>query len=132
VFDIFTQVVDAVAHLHKHGLTHNNIKANNVLLSQDGTPKLCDFGLACEIGQPMSGCGTSHYMAPELLTRDGDEAVGVLANPLHDVWSLGVLLFVMLTDRSPWHLAIPGDEFFFLLQANKFKVEGLDRYEQKV
>jgi serine/threonine protein kinase len=130
--DVFTQVVDAVAHLHSHGRTHNDIKADNVLLSQDGTPKLCDFGLACEIGQPMSGCGTSRYMAPELLTDDGEKIVGVLASPLHDVWSLGVLLFAMLTGRFPWRKAVTTDPCFFCIQGHQFKVEGIDQYEQKV
>jgi serine/threonine protein kinase len=132
--DVFAQVVDAVVHLHKHGFVHEDIKPDNVLLTADGVPKLCDFGVACKIGQPLSGCGTSRYMAPELFTGDGKKAVGVLANPLHDVWSLGVMLYAMLTGRFPWNRAVPEDPAFFAMMMRSFKFEmvGLDQYEQKV
>jgi serine/threonine protein kinase len=130
-FEIFAQVVDAVAHIHKHGLVHNDIKADNVLLSADGTPKLCDFGLACGIGQPRPGRGSSLILAPELFENDGHKAIGVPAIPSHDVWSLGVLLFAMLTDEFPWRRAVPEDQSFFALQGNKFKIHGLSRYESK-
>jgi serine/threonine protein kinase len=131
--DLFAQVVDAVAHLHKHGFVHNDIKADNVLLSADGTPKLCDFGLACKTGQPRSGGGTSLYMAPELFTGDGKKAAGVPANPMHDVWSLGITLFAILTDGFPWQRAVPEDPAFETMQAHgSFDIDGLNQYEQKV
>jgi serine/threonine protein kinase len=130
--DLFFQVVEGVAHLHKHWFVHNDIKADNVLLSSDGIPKLCDFGLACKIGQPLSGCGTSLYMAPELFGQDGKK-VGVLASPLHDVWSLGVLLFVMLTDEFPWQLSAQQDRSLTAMQGNKSGAAvGLSQYEHLV
>ncbi|MTV47257.1 protein kinase domain-containing protein, partial [Streptococcus pneumoniae] len=71
-FAIFAQIVDAVAHLHNHGFVHNDIKADNILMSEDGVPKLCDFGLACKIGTPSKGAGTTKYMAPELVTDNSN------------------------------------------------------------
>jgi serine/threonine protein kinase len=124
--------VDGAAHLHKYGFVHNDIKADNVLLSADWTPKLCDFGLACKIGHPLPGSGTSRYMAPELLTDDGDKIVGRPASPLHDVWSLGILLYIMLTDSFPWRRAVPGDPHFIAMQEDKLTVNGASSYEQKV
>jgi serine/threonine-protein kinase len=129
---LFSQVVDGLAHIHMHGIVHNDIKADNILLAADGTPKICDFGLACKIGHPLLGRGTSRYMAPELLTDDGDKIVGVPASPLHDVWSLGILLYAMLTDNLPWRRAVLGDQDFFAMQGNQLKVDGVDDFVQKV
>ena len=116
---IFARVVDAVAHVHSHGFVHNDIKADNILMTMDGEPKLCDFGLACRIGAPLAGAGTMKYMAPELVSADSKH-VGVKADPAHDVWSLGVLLFAMLTGRLPWKRAVAEDKQFYRLQASKF------------
>ena len=117
---IFAQIVDAVAHVHSHGFVHNDIKADNILLTKDGVPKLSDFGLACTIGTPLDGAGTTKFMAPELLTDHGKKE-GVPADPSHDVWSLGVLLYTMLTGRFPWLRAVSTDEHFVFLQATRFE-----------
>ena len=131
-FAIFAQIVDAVAHLHSHGFVHNDIKTDNILMTEDGVPKLCDFGLACKIGTPSKGAGTTKYMAPELVTVNTNK-VGVPANPAHDVWSLGVLLFSLLTGRFPWQCAVPEDEQFRYLIATRFeKLMCLGNFERKV
>jgi serine/threonine protein kinase len=71
-------------------------------------------------------------MAPELLTDDGDKIVGVGASPMHDVWSLGVLLFVMLTDSFPWRRAVRTEAAYLAIQGHKLEFEGIDRCEQTV
>jgi serine/threonine protein kinase len=131
-FDLFTQVLDAVAHVHRHGLIHNDIKADNVLLSADGTPKLCDFGLACKTGHPLPGSGTYRYMAPELLTKYGERIIGVHASPTHDMWSLGITLFAMLTDGFPWRRALVEDSTYIMMLKVEFEMSCLDRTEQTV
>ena len=121
-FAIFAQIVDAVAHMHRHGFVHNDIKADNILVSKDGVPKLSDFGLSCKIGTPSSGAGTTKFMAPELVTVNNKKE-GVPVSPAHDVWSLGVLLFTLLTGRFPWRCAVPEDDNFFHLQGTRFEEE---------
>lgn len=80
-------VVLALAHAHSKRIIHRDVKDENVLLSKDGYPKLCDFGLAkCVIGKTYTTCGTPDFMAPEMLTKVGyTRAV--------DWWAVGVLLY---------------------------------------
>ena len=92
------EMVLAIEFLHNKGIIHRDLKPENVLLRDDGHVCITDFGLAKEIGDLESArtlCGTSEYMAPEMLTRNG-YGKGV------DWWSLGALCFEMLSGKPPF------------------------------
>ena len=95
---IFLQLVQAVQHCHFHGITHNDIKMENVVLDDYLGVKLVDFGFARREADRMktSVCGTPNYMAPELLNREKH-----FPKPT-DVWALGVLLYYMILRRFPY------------------------------
>lgn len=99
----------AVHHAHRQGIVHRDLKPANVLFSADGVPKLVDFGLAKRLDGGREGSvagasthqgdilGTPNYMAPEQASGDSAQA-----GPAADVYSLGVLLYEMLTGRIPF------------------------------
>ncbi|MCK6505600.1 protein kinase [Myxococcota bacterium] len=91
----------ALAHVHEAGLIHRDIKPSNVLVTRDGQAKLTDFGVVKAPGQfttqlTMAGrlVGTIAFMAPEQITGDAVDSRA-------DLYSLGAVLYVMLTDRRP-------------------------------
>ncbi|KXN65474.1 Ampk-like protein Snf1, partial [Conidiobolus coronatus NRRL 28638] len=93
------QLVDALAYCHRHSVVHRDIKIENIMVDSHDRIKLIDFGLA-NFYDPSShlntSCGTIPYTAPEILR--GDKYIG----PEIDIWSLGVVLFTMLTGSLPF------------------------------
>ena len=98
--EIGIQICQAVSAVHKAGLLHRDIKAQNVMLARDGRAVLMDFGTGRELGGASSSAsslaGTPLYLAPELL-RGGDATIQ------SDIYSLGVLLYRMVTGTYPVH-----------------------------
>ena len=100
------QMIAAVEYLHARSIVHRDIKPDNILLDHNYDAKLCDFGMAdFQDAKVFSGRGTLPYMAPEIIECRGD----LYADKAHDVWSLGVTLFVLLTGTFPWGAAQAGD-----------------------
>ncbi|XP_011635255.1 serine/threonine-protein kinase SIK3-like isoform X2 [Pogonomyrmex barbatus] len=96
---IFRQIVLAVHYLHQQRVVHRDLKAENLLLDADNNIKLADFGFSNEYtpGVPLSTwCGSPPYAAPEIF--EGKHYDG----PRADVWSLGVVLYVLVCGALPF------------------------------
>lgn len=107
------ELADALTRAHHLNILHRDIKPANILLSQDGTPRLTDFGLARLNNSPSitttgSMIGTPYYLSPEACyQQDVDERT--------DIWSFGVVIFEMVTGRRPFI----GDTLFDVVYAIK-------------
>jgi eukaryotic-like serine/threonine-protein kinase len=103
---IIARLAEGLHHAHQRGVLHRDIKPSNVLLGTDGTPMLLDFNLAQKSQDPAGATlgGTVAYMAPEhlrALARQ-EPALARLVEARADIYSLGMVLFEMLTGRRPF------------------------------
>jgi len=120
----FVQLMQAMAHLHKHGICHRDIKPDNVLVDAEYSLRLADFGFvgstkAYQDGKFRTYLGTRGYMAPEVLVLkedSNDSYDGMLA----DVFSCGVMLFVMVTGNVPFEQAALTNPHFKLIKMQKW------------
>lgn len=104
---LFAQVVLAVQHMHNHGICHRDLKAENVVLdAAQTTAKVIDFGSSSLFDDGLRGLvATAHYVAPEVVHSVGYDDVAGTDVPYTegcDLWSLGCLLYVMLSRRLPF------------------------------
>lgn len=98
--DIACQIMRGLEHAHAHGIIHRDVKPSNVIVTRDGTVKIVDFGLARHFslaGSTVSAnlSGTFFYMSPE-------QAKGKPLDGRSDIWSVGVVLYQMVTGRLPF------------------------------
>jgi serine/threonine-protein kinase len=113
----------AVDFAHKRGILHRDLKPSNILIDRQGHPHITDFGLAKRVsgtqgiplgaGLTLSGSiiGTPAYMAPEQVTLSRGKP-----SPASDVYSLGVILYEMLTGRPPFQAPTPVDTMLLVLE----------------
>jgi eukaryotic-like serine/threonine-protein kinase len=105
--EVALQVAEALKTAHVRGVVHRDIKPRNILLADSGHVKVADFGIAraveaTTISQSGDILGSSKYMSPE-------QAAGEQVGPASDLYSLGVVLYEMLTGRVPFEVESPAD-----------------------
>jgi eukaryotic-like serine/threonine-protein kinase len=97
---IMSQLTSAIAHAHQNHIVHRDIKPHNILVDRNGKVKITDFGIAMalsatSITQTNSVLGSVHYLSPE-------QARGGMANKKSDIYSLGIVMFELITGRLPF------------------------------
>uniref|UniRef100_A0A670IEK3 non-specific serine/threonine protein kinase n=2 Tax=Podarcis muralis TaxID=64176 RepID=A0A670IEK3_PODMU len=124
---VLLTITKTVEYLHAQGVVHRDLKPSNILyVDESGNPesiRICDFGFAkqlrAENGLLMTPCYTANFVAPEVLKRQGYDAAC-------DIWSLGVLLYTMLTGYTPFANG-PDDtpeEILARIGSGKFSLSG--------
>jgi eukaryotic-like serine/threonine-protein kinase len=114
---LLAPIARAVDYAHRRGVLHRDLKPSNILVDRDGMPHVADFGLAkrldVDLDLTSSGAivGTPGYMAPEQVNM-GRGQIG----PASDVYSLGAVLYQMLTGRPPFQAATALDTVFLVLE----------------
>ncbi|MBR3231626.1 MAG: Stk1 family PASTA domain-containing Ser/Thr kinase, partial [Lachnospiraceae bacterium] len=101
VIDISQQICAALAHAHKNGIIHRDVKPHNIMITTDGIAKLTDFGIARAVTNSTIVADTSkiigsvHYFSPE-------QARGSFVDERSDIYSLGIVMYEMLTGQVPF------------------------------
>lgn len=111
----FKQILNAITYLHSVGVSHNDLKVENLLLTRKGQLKITDFGTSAvfrtawesDVQLSMGACGSERYVAPEQFIKDKEY------DPrLGDVWSLGVIYLTMIYGKYSWESAKLNDETY--------------------
>ena len=100
ILDYFTQICLAIKHIHEKKIIHRDLKSGNIFLMKTGLVKLGDFGISKKFMKTMEKAktmvGTPYYLSPEIISGNPYDAKS-------DIWSLGVLLYEMMTFKMPFN-----------------------------
>ncbi|KAK2818600.1 hypothetical protein Q5P01_024161 [Channa striata] len=105
-------VIEALAYLHPRGIIYRDLKPENIILDHRGYAKLVDFGFAKTVGlgkKTWTFCGTPEYVAPEIILNKGHDGSA-------DCWSLGILVFELLSGRPPFSGSDPMKTYNIILR----------------
>ena len=125
---ILAQVAEAVQAAHSRGVLHRDLKPSNILIDTDGCPRVSDFGLAKRLEADASVThtgailGTPCYMSPEQAAGSRGDV-----GPASDVWSLGAILYQMLTGRPPFQAASSMDTLLAVLESDPPSPRSINR-----
>lgn len=99
----FRQLINGLEYLHNNSVVHRDLKPQNILFDKEYNLKITDFGLATIVDktQPTTNCGTANYKSPEMLLKVPYNGI------LNDLFSAGIILFNMITAKSPFEMANP-------------------------
>jgi hypothetical protein len=125
---LLAKVADAIQAAHGRGVLHRDLKPSNILIDAAGEPHVSDFGLAKRLEADQSVThtgailGTPCYMSPEQAAGSRGEI-----GPSSDVWSLGAILYQMLTGRPPFQASSPMDTLLAVLESDPPVPRSIDR-----
>lgn len=100
---LFLKIVEGVQEIHRRGFVHADLKLDNVVVDLQGNPLIIDFDLATQMGESRGGRGTMNYMPPEVIRsfQTGDK---VTFTGQVDLYSLGVIFYLMVFKEKPYYL----------------------------
>ncbi|KAJ7678676.1 kinase-like domain-containing protein [Mycena rosella] len=124
---LIQQICKAVAYMHSLNITHRDLKPENILLTAEHPPiaKIADFGLAKIVDEATAlrtMCGTPTYIAPEIVKRLSTD---ISYTSIVDSWSVGAILFLMLTTQTPFPTKIPTEQLLELIARSQVRWEYL-------
>jgi serine/threonine-protein kinase 24/25/MST4 len=119
---IMAQVLNALVYLHKSAsIIHRDIKAANILLTEDGSVKLCDFGVAGQLSQSIlrrnSFVGTPYWISPEIIKRSQYDYKT-------DIWSLGITVIELATGNPPFSNYDPRQAILLIANSKPARLDG--------
>ncbi len=109
----FHQMIDAFEYLHSKGISHRDMKPDNIMLDDEFNLKIADFGFSSKSASNQSFKGTRSYMAPEILIG------GKYHGQMVDIFASGIILFIMITQIPPFQMAHPKDGWYKFVCSNR-------------
>ena len=124
---IFKEILTGLNHCHENNVAHRDLKMENIMLDKDFTIKLADFGYATSLkgkngdGKLTTPLGTRAYAAPEIFLKKPYNGIS------SDIFSLGVVLFTLVTCKMPFGQAVRSDKYYRFIMVNQY-----DKYWERL